>query len=287
MIGFIGSGRVAGSFGKYLAKHGIVISGFYDIIPEKAATAANLCSSRVYHTAEQLLRECPVVFISTNDDQIGPVARQIAGIIHCSETVIGHFSGVHNSKLLADILPENYICFSLHPLQSFSGSAADDANLTKTFLTLEGEGKALDVVRRITDRLPNNVLSIEPQHKILYHAAGVIASNYITTVIAESMAYLKVIGIESEQAGEMLEPLVRGTVHNAFSMGPETALTGPIARGDYATIAAHLDTLNQTNQQKENLYRELGLATLHLASKSLLTDKEKIKNIENLLKAIW
>ncbi len=284
MVSFIGSGRVARSFGKYIAEHGVQLGGFYDVFPQKAQEAAEFCGSRVFRSLRELLAESQIIFISTNDDQIQQAAKELLAEKNTEEIAVGHFSGVHNSTVLSGILSDNHYCFSLHPLQSFSGTESDLISMADTFITIEGQPKAIEIIQTITENIDNTVLTIEPEQKVMYHAAGVVASNYVTTVIAESLSYLEIIGIDREQALKMLKPLVMGTVANAFSIGPEQSLTGPVARGDYQTVNTHIRQLHQADEEKEQLYKELGLATLKLAEEKLLTDNNTINQIKQLFR---
>jgi predicted short-subunit dehydrogenase-like oxidoreductase (DUF2520 family) len=98
--------------------------------------------------------------------------------------------------------------------------------------------------------------------KPLYHAGAVFASNYLVTALAEAERLLVLAGLPRETAREALVPLARATLENVAAMGPEAALTGPVARGDAATVKRHRAVLAAEDRR---LYDALARATLALA----------------------
>ncbi|MCK6526220.1 DUF2520 domain-containing protein [Myxococcota bacterium] len=101
--------------------------------------------------------------------------------------------------------------------------------------------------------------------KALYHAAAVIASNLLVALEAVAVRTLDRAGVPRERGLEMLLPLVRGTVENLSRNSPERALTGPVARGDAAVVAAHLAALAPGDPEAACLYRLLSAEALRIA----------------------
>jgi predicted short-subunit dehydrogenase-like oxidoreductase (DUF2520 family) len=110
---------------------------------------------------------------------------------------------------------------------------------------------------------------LPPRVKPVYHAGAVFASNYFVVVEAVAQRLLRHAGLSDAEAWQALQPLVQGTLDNLVRDGPPAALTGPVARGDVATIARHLESLTLDDA---NLYRALGRAALELARKRGLDD---------------
>src|SRR5581483_8058493 len=99
----------------------------------------------------------------------------------------------------------------------------------------------------------------------LYHAAAVVASNYLVTLLHLAAGLWDVLGVDEQTAIGALLPLVRGAVENVAAHGPGPALTGPIARGDAATVAKHLAAIAAARPDSLPAYRALARATLALA----------------------
>lgn len=283
MIAFIGAGRAGKGLGLYFTEAGIKLSGYYDINIERSRDASDLTNTKSFLNLNELVDSSEVIFISTGDDYIANAGNELKEVLKNKKKIVGHLSGLHNSKVLKNIFPE-CPCFSLHPMYSFSGEQKDNSSLKDVVFTIEGDNEAVFKIREILEPVGNKILRIEPDSKALYHGACVFASNYLTTILEKSIKIFKDIGINENEARVMLEPLVKGTVENTFKKGPENSLTGPIARGDIQTISTHINNLKKYDADIENLYKVLGKETLNLATKKLLRDDEKINKIKILLK---
>jgi len=100
------------------------------------------------------------------------------------------------------------------------------------------------VGERIVALLGGSALHVAPGAMPLYHAAAVMASNYVTGLIDAAAILMKAAGIGERTALGALAPLIRAGVENTLALGPEQALTGPIERGDLETVRLHLRSLS-------------------------------------------
>ncbi|MEZ5477333.1 MAG: DUF2520 domain-containing protein [Thiolinea sp.] len=143
---------------------------------------------------------------------------------------------------------------SLHPVRSFSGALLSARSFAGTYCGLEGGDAALARLEELVQAIGGMAFRIDAQHKTLYHAASVIACNYLTALQEVSLQTFAAAGVERELAMQLLQPLVSGTVHNVFTQGPQAALTGPIARGDHAVVARQLQALQDWRPELARLY---------------------------------
>jgi predicted short-subunit dehydrogenase-like oxidoreductase (DUF2520 family) len=275
-IGFIGAGKVATAFGRYLHGRGVVVSGYFDRHAEKSRRAADATRSSAFPDAAELASRSDIILITTRDDQIADACSSL-----CRQNVIearhlvGHMSGAHSSGILADAQTLGATVFSLHPLQAFADENKALAELPSTFFSLEGEGDKLRPVRRILERTGNPFFSISSENKSLYHLSACILSNYLVTLIDAGLATLGKSGIGPGEGFQAMRPLIDGTLSNIARMGPAKALTGPIIRGDAGTIQRHLHALKRSGLGEiESLYRQMGLQTLRLACRTTLSPTE-------------
>jgi predicted short-subunit dehydrogenase-like oxidoreductase (DUF2520 family) len=109
---------------------------------------------------------------------------------------------------------------------------------------------------------------LAPGAKAAYHAGAVIASNYTVVLASLAEQLARRAGVSASQAGALYVPLMQGTVAN-LAQGPAAALTGPIRRGDEATIRRHLALLPP---EEAGLYRQLGRIALRLAREAGLAE---------------
>jgi predicted short-subunit dehydrogenase-like oxidoreductase (DUF2520 family) len=147
----------------------------------------------------------------------------------------------------------------LHPLQTFSGRAVP--SLDGCIFAIEGTPRAVRIARRIARDLGGLPVVIESASKPAYHAAGVLAAGHTLAVIEAAARMLMALGFSRPKAVHALLPLTRQTLANFERLGPRPSWTGPLARGDFATIAKHAAALRRLPRE----YREAYAALSHLA----------------------
>jgi predicted short-subunit dehydrogenase-like oxidoreductase (DUF2520 family) len=160
---------------------------------------------------------------------------------------VGHVSG---ATPLAALDPHERR-FSLHPLQTFDRSG-DPSQLDGAWAAITGEtGEALAVARELAETLGLQPFELADGDRTLYHAGAVFASNYVVTLQRAAVR----LGVPAEG----LVPLMRGTIDHGFE------LTGPIARGDWATVERHKEAIRAKQPELEQLYDTLAEATAAIA----------------------
>ena len=284
-IGFIGAGKVATAFGRYLHGHGVAISGYYDRHAEKLAHAGEATGSRACRDGAEVAALSDAVLITTRDDQIQPACEEL-----CRQEVIqahhfvGHMSGAHASLILDAAAQRGAAVFSLHPLQAFAQEEKAVADLPHTWFSLEGGDARLADIEKLMARTGNRCLRLAPQGKPLYHLAACIFSNYLVTLMAYGMRALEKSGIPPLEGFEAMRPLIDGTLANIARLGSSKALTGPIARGDRSTVAHHLEALGAAEHgELKAFYAFMGLKTLDLALQDVLKEPDKAEAVRKVL----
>jgi predicted short-subunit dehydrogenase-like oxidoreductase (DUF2520 family) len=169
--------------------------------------------------------------------------------------LVGHCSGATGLEPLAP-----HEGFSLHPLMTVTAAGADFDGVTAA---IDGtSARALGMAESLAHALRMRVLRIEPDDRAAYHASASIASNFLVTLEAAAERLGATAGLDRR----MLVPLVRATVENWASLGGERALTGPVARGDEATVARQREALAERTPDLLPLFDALTQATRALAS---------------------
>ena len=208
-----------------------------------------------------------LVLLAVSDDAIETVCNELAEADAFSTgTVVAHCSGALGHDILRTAR-ERRGCqiASLHPLQTFPTVQSAIDGLAGVHWFLEGDEQAVKVLNGLVTAIGGRPVSISSEQKPLYHAAAVMACNYLTALMDASLATAGGAGVESQTAWEALEPLVKHTVANISNMGPAAALTGPIARGDSETVVRHLEALEKYDPELAEIYRVLGRRTVRLA----------------------
>jgi len=206
-----------------------------------------------------------VLILAVRDDAISPLAEALARAEAVrADQVVLHLSGVLGQEALAPLVPSRAALGSLHPLQTISDPATAPARLEGTWAAVEGMPRAVQAAEGIAQELGMRPFRLSGKQKAIYHAGAVFASNYFVVVEAIAQRLLRHAGLSDAEAWQALRPLVEGTFENLTRQEPKDALTGPVARGDEATIRRHLESLTRDDAL---LYRALGRAALELAEK--------------------
>lgn len=187
--------------------------------------------------------DADVVLLCVPDTAIADVARGLAP----GQGWVGHTSG---ATPLAALDPHERR-FGLHPLQSFTrargGEQLDGAYAA---ITAETEG-AREVGFELARLLGLRPFALAEEDRALYHAGAAIASNYLVALHDAAAEIFEEVGAPPDG----LRPLMQGVIDNGFE------LTGPIARGDWATVDRHLEAIRARKPKREPLYRVLAEAT--------------------------
>lgn len=183
-----------------------------------------------------------------------------------ADVVVFHCSGALTAQeVLQSVGNDGVHIASVHPIKSFATSALAVNEFAGTFCGVEGAVEALDVLVPAFTAIGAKCFDIKPEAKTLYHAASVIACNYLVALQELSVQTFEQAGVTREQSMAILKPIVEGTVNNVFKMGTTAALTGPIARGDIAVVQKQFHAIQDWNADYAVLYQGLGNIAFQLA----------------------
>ncbi|MYM62665.1 Rossmann-like and DUF2520 domain-containing protein [Pseudomaricurvus sp. HS19] len=200
--------------------------------------------------------------IATPDGAIAEAARRLGPAL-CASSVVFHCSGSLASSAMA---LQGCHTASVHPVHSFADPARSIGAFAGSYCTAEGDVEALERLLPAFRAIGGEPLTIDSHAKSLYHASTVMACNYLVTLMDSSYRCLAAAGIDGQQARQLLAPLASQTLQNCLGGDTSEALTGPIARRDLGTVAAHLQALAELPALQE-LYRALGRETLTVAGR--------------------
>lgn len=284
-VAIIGCGIVGTAIGKLLARAGYRLAGVATRSLETAAKAAKAIGAAQFSDSPWIISKgSQVVLITTPDDAIQETCKAIAEHEGVEKgAVVIHCSGALSSQILFSVKAYGAVVATLHPLQSFASVDQAERLVPGSFCAVEGDKEALPVVRQIVRDLGGVLMEITPEGKTLYHAAAVAASNYLVALMHLALELNRVAGVPAEVSFKALQPLIRGTLSNIGAKGIPEALTGPIARGDVDTVAAHLEAMGKRAPELLALYRTLGHYTVGLAKKKGTLSKEGAEKLLSLL----
>jgi predicted short-subunit dehydrogenase-like oxidoreductase (DUF2520 family) len=293
-IGIIGSGAVGGTLARALAAAGgSVVAVTARHLNHARALAAHIPGCQALATADEVVAASKLILLAVPDDMIAPIAGRIQW--PAGQRVV-HLSGAVGTRALTAAAERGAVVAALHPLMTFTRTLAESpideilARLRGCVWALETSDDAFrGALREMVVALGGQSALLTESDRVPYHIAGVLASNYVVTLIGAAVALWESFGVDALLAREALLPLLRASVENLATMEPSAALSGPIARGDIGTLHAHLDWLSSAARDREEVgvlrdaYLALARLTVPLAEAKGTLTSERAAAIRALL----
>jgi predicted short-subunit dehydrogenase-like oxidoreductase (DUF2520 family) len=263
-IGIVGTGRVALALGRSLIAAGESVVAVASRTPARADEAARFIGNRVRATTcAELAQLATHVLIATSDDRIAVAAGTLASA-GLRDGIVVHTAGAPGLEPLAALRDRGSSCGVLHPLHTIVDPEAAGQFNGVTF-GIAGDPAAATWASHIAAGLGGCVLSVRADRMGAYHAAAVLAGNALPALLDCAARLMADAGVGYDAALQALGPLTRASAGNAIRMGPAASLTGPIVRGDTATIDAHVKALASAPADAAALYRAVSRSLIPLA----------------------
>lgn len=265
-LNLIGAGHVGRVFGRLLAQQGgFSVQQVLTRSPASAQQAVDFIGAGSVATAYDQLQPATVHLLAVGDDQIVAASEALARAVALQGSIVFHCSGALASDQLRAAHEAGALVASVHPIRSFADPAAVAAQFAGTFCGIEGDAGALALLTPALQAIGAQPVPINAAAKTVYHAAAVFASNYLVTVLDAALRAYQAAGIPEPVARQLAQPLASESMANVFRLGAATALSGPIARGDFATVARQQQAVSQWDAETGALYQSLVAPTTALA----------------------
>jgi predicted short-subunit dehydrogenase-like oxidoreductase (DUF2520 family) len=232
----------------------------------------------------KVTKNADIIFITTPDDAIEQTCKEIIYNNGLRQSAfVYHCSGSLSSKSLVSAIQSGHYVGSFHPLQSFPVKYLQPNPFENIYISVEGDKPAIELGKSIAFDLKAKITEISTDGKSLYHAAAVVASNYLVTLLELAKQLNINAGISDNISLEVLKPLIHGTLNNIEKQGVTNALTGPISRGDERTIQNHVRNIAQVLPDYSNLYNILGHYTISIAQSQQQISNEQSLKLKEIL----
>lgn len=226
-VGVVGAGRAGTAFATALAAAGWQVEGPFGRDDELADVAEGL----------------DLIILATPDAAVSGVAAAIAP---AESVVVAHVAG----SLGLDVLAPHERRAALHPLMTLPAGRRGAENLAGGgWFAVAGD----PVVERVVGDLGGRSFRVADSDRALYHAAACVAANHLVAL----MGQVQRLAESAQVPFEAYMPLAESALADVISLGPAAALTGPAARGDDATIRAHLEALPESERSSYRAMSEL------------------------------
>jgi predicted short-subunit dehydrogenase-like oxidoreductase (DUF2520 family) len=276
-ISIVGAGRVGQTVARRLHKLGWRIGAVVTRSRRSARAAVRAISAGTPHAAltpEAL--DADVILLSVPDDVLEKVAQKLAKIggekLHGK--IVLHTSGALDHRVLAPLARRGAFTGSMHPMQTFTGRGAP--RLDGVIFSIEGAPTARRAAQKIARALGGTPVIIHANDKPAYHASGTSVAGHALALVESATQTLMKIGFNRRRANQALLPLIRQMLDNYESLGPHAAWTGPLSRGDYATISKHVRALRRFPREFHDAYTALALLSARVLSKQPAVTSKKL-----------
>lgn len=242
-VGFIGAGAAGTGLAAALTAAGYHVAQVHSrSLPSAQRLAAFLGQGTSAGGAQATVDGCNLVFLTVPDSAIATVAAEVRWR---RGQIVAHCSGALGPEALVSAAAQGAVAVAFHPLCSFIKGRVGGLSPGTRF-AFTGPEQVRPIFESLAVRLHGVLLDLPAQGRARYHAAAVMASNYLVALAAIAAEVLATTGFDRNAALEALLPLMRSSIDNLQDVGLPHALTGPLVRGDVETVSKHRASLRDT-----------------------------------------
>jgi predicted short-subunit dehydrogenase-like oxidoreductase (DUF2520 family) len=280
-VGVIGVGRVGSVLGAALARAGHAVVAASAVSDASRRRAERLLPGVPLCPPDEVAKRSTLVLLAVPDDALPALVSGLAvtGAFRPGQIAV-HTSGRYGLAVLAPAAALGVLPLALHPVMTFAGSSTDLSRLAGATFGVTAPPELGPVAAALVLEMGAEPSEVAEGSRELYHAALAHGANHLVTLVNSATDVLRAAGI-TDPAG-MVGPLLSAALDNALHSG-DSALTGPVSRGDAETVAAHLDALAREAPAQLPLYRALARATADRALAARIVSPSQVDAIHHVL----
>lgn len=243
-VGVVGAGRVGSTLGAALARAGHEVVAASGVSDESRARAARLLPGVPIMAADETVAAADFVLLAVPDDVLRPLVAGLAetGIWRPGQ-IAAHTSGAQGIGVLDPAAARGVLALALHPVMTFAGRPEDLDRLEGATFGVTALDELRPVAETLVVEMGGEPVWVPESARALYHASLTIASNHLVTLVNDALSLLSRAGVA--EPARLAAPLLSASLDNVLRLG-DGALTGPVSRGDVATVASHRETLRRS-----------------------------------------
>jgi predicted short-subunit dehydrogenase-like oxidoreductase (DUF2520 family) len=259
LVGAIGAGRVGAVLAAALGRAGHRVAAVAAVSDASRRRAESLLAHAEVLPVDEVAAAAQLLLLAIPDDDLPLLVGGLAAA-HAVRpgTLVAHTSGAHGVAVLQPLVEAGALPMALHPVMTFTGTEVDLQRLDGASFGVTAPDELRPAAEALVIEMGGEPVWIPEQLRALYHAGLAFGSNNLVTVVTQAADLLAQAGVEVPQ--RMLGPLLGAALDNALRRG-DTALTGPVARGDAGTVSSHLNALSVAAPQAVKAYVELSRLT--------------------------
>jgi predicted short-subunit dehydrogenase-like oxidoreductase (DUF2520 family) len=279
--GIIGAGRAGAVLGAALMRAGHTITAVSAVSDLSRLRAEALLPGAPIVPVDDVPSNADLVVVAVPDDVLPGL---IEGLANAGAVRPGQFwmhpSGRHGIGVLAPVAEHHGLPLAVHPVMTFTGTSVDLARLDGCPFGVTAPDAIRTVAEALVVEMGGDPVWVPEERRALYHAALAYGSNFLITLVAQSVDLLRAAGVD--EPNRLIAPLLSASLDNALRAGDQ-ALTGPVMRGDAASVSAHLAVIAEESDEAAQGYRALARLTADRAvAAGLLRADDAVRLLEVL-----
>jgi predicted short-subunit dehydrogenase-like oxidoreductase (DUF2520 family) len=279
-VGIIGPGRAGTALARALERAGHQVTAATAVSEQsKRRVGDNFPRARLRDPAG-VLEVSDLVLLTVPDDVLPGLVEGLAATgAPYAGRLVAHASGAHGIRVLDPAVRAGGLPLALHPVMTFAGREDDVDRIKGVSFGVTAPDQLRAAAEALVIEMGGEPVFIPEENRALYHAALAFAANHLVTLVAQAAELLREAGADSPN--RMLGPLLGAALDNALRFG-DAGLTGPVARGDDGTVAAHVAAIAAHDPTALPAYRALARLTADRAlAAGLLTasDAERLLGV--------
>jgi predicted short-subunit dehydrogenase-like oxidoreductase (DUF2520 family) len=280
-VAVIGTGRVGSVLGAALKRAGHKIVACTAISDISKLRAESLLPGVPIKSLTEAVRDCDLILLTVPDDVLSELVRglALAGAVSPGTFVV-HTAGRYGDEVLDPLTAMGCLPLALHPVMTFTGTSVDLNRLNACPFGITTPDQLRPVAQALVVEMGADPIWVPRESRALYHAALSFGANNVMTLVNQTVDLLAGVGIE--QPTDLIAPLFSAALDNALRDGDQS-MTGPVIRGDVATVAQHLSVLSGQDPAVVQSYRALARLT---ASRALESGQLSAQQAEKLLEVL-
>ena len=280
-VGVVGTGRVGAVLGAALSRAGHTVVAAYAVSDLSRLRAEALLPGVPLMSVAEVLADVDLALLTVPDDVLPGLVAGLAetGAVRPGQ-FLAHASGRFGYGVLDPATRVGALPLALHPVMTFTGTSIDLARLSGCPFGVTAPDQLRPVAEALVVEMGGDPVWVDEGNRVLYHAALAHGANHLVTLVTQTLGLLSAAGVE--QPARLVAPLLSAALDNALRYGDQ-ALTGPVARGDAGTVAAHVRELGRVDTEARTAYVALARVT---ADRALAAGLLKADAAEALLDAL-
>lgn len=262
-MGVVGTGKAGAVLGAALKRAGHHIKAC-TAVSEVSKLRADLLLPGVPVTdVNEAVANRDLILLTVPDDVLPNLVGGLAATNAVSPgTFVMHAAGRYGTAILEPLTAQGCLPLAIHPVMTFTGTSVDLSRLEGCTFGVTAPEQLRPVAEALVVEMGGDPVWVPEETRVLYHAALAGGANHLMTLVNQTMDLLRQAGIEDPQ--RLAAPLMGASLDNALRHG-DTAVTGPVVRGDAETVAQHLAIMYSVNPVVGDAYRAMARLTAERA----------------------